>query len=354
MTQANLLLLKNLINSLIQGSVGRLLILFGFFSFMLLAFYPFEWDPPKKFMNGAKFLENGNVEFRQPGILYAKNPPPWIEAAKDSGTIFLELKIRPFTVSQRGPARILTLSKDQTAQNFMVGQTDRNLVIRLIRSNNISIYRPRTLVFIVEGVLKADEWRHITISVERSLMEVFVDGKEAMEIALPSNNMLRFWRLSHTLAFGNEGMGQRPWRGEIAKAILTVGNTQYDLLRSDDLQLPQKFWSARYAPRLDSIIKLNPDRSDLYDYVANMICFIPLGLLLAARRPNKSSVLHAATICGMASLGVESTQIFFARFPSIYDLILNTCGGAVGALLAQMLSKREILALAKCGTTQAK
>lgn len=80
----------------------------------------------------------------------------------------------------------------------------------------------------------------------------------------------------------------------------------------------------------------------LFDYLGNLAFFVPFGvlvymLLADARRP-----LLWATGCGLVfSLGVETAQYVFALgYTDIDDVIMNTLGALLGALVARLLGPR--------------
>lgn len=67
----------------------------------------------------------------------------------------------------------------------------------------------------------------------------------------------------------------------------------------------------------------------------NFLCFVPFGLLIARLPLEVSPIPATALYCFMLSLSVETGQIFLSRrYPSVADLILNTLGGVVGAILS--------------------
>lgn len=73
----------------------------------------------------------------------------------------------------------------------------------------------------------------------------------------------------------------------------------------------------------------------MVNVVGNVIMFVPLGWLLAlvTRRRLLAPVLLGAAL----SVAIETVQAFIGRAPDIDDVILNTTGAAVGALIAVAL-----------------
>jgi VanZ family protein len=75
----------------------------------------------------------------------------------------------------------------------------------------------------------------------------------------------------------------------------------------------------------------------LNDFVTNVVYFIPWGALVCVLRSPRSrnlfSVFRAALVGGIVSLSIELSQIFFTKQPSIFDVLANTLGAALGAIL---------------------
>ena len=96
----------------------------------------------------------------------------------------------------------------------------------------------------------------------------------------------------------------------------------------------------RVASRL--VDRVTGDRVELSfseaEVLANVALFVPLGLLLRPALPHVASsllLLGAAT----ASTAIEVAQyaLLPARHPDLVDVLANTCGAAVGIVLADDL-----------------
>jgi VanZ family protein len=86
----------------------------------------------------------------------------------------------------------------------------------------------------------------------------------------------------------------------------------------------------------------SPMASNIADWVLNLAGFVPFGFLLMAgwgsreRRGAVVSVLVVTLIGCALSLSVELLQVFLPdRFSQLSDLVLNTAGTLVGALLGR-------------------
>ncbi|MDO9456620.1 VanZ family protein [Nocardioides sp.] len=72
---------------------------------------------------------------------------------------------------------------------------------------------------------------------------------------------------------------------------------------------------------------------DETEVLANVALFVPLGFLLAV---GIGRVWPAVSLCLLASAGVEWAQLQYvaSRVPTIDDVVHNTLGGLIGALVA--------------------
>lgn len=77
------------------------------------------------------------------------------------------------------------------------------------------------------------------------------------------------------------------------------------------------------------------------EFASNIALFIPLGLLLGLLLGRRIWGI-AVLICLTASAAIEAVQFVFlpARFATVDDIIANTLGGLIGALVAGALLAR--------------
>lgn len=92
-----------------------------------------------------------------------------------------------------------------------------------------------------------------------------------------------------------------------------------------------------------------PRYQSRFDIAANLVGYMPLGLLLgvAQLRKGRSASLSMALAtlgAGALSFATEFTQHFLpSRYPSTVDLLLNTAGGALGGALAVLSALTGVL-----------
>jgi VanZ family protein len=75
------------------------------------------------------------------------------------------------------------------------------------------------------------------------------------------------------------------------------------------------------------------------EFSANVAMFVPLGFLLAALF-NRRLTWAAVVVAGMVSAAIEIAQwaLLPARYPTVNDVLANTMGAAIGALLLAVLT----------------
>lgn len=81
---------------------------------------------------------------------------------------------------------------------------------------------------------------------------------------------------------------------------------------------------------------LSPDRlsTPRVEFIANMVLFLPLGVLLPPAFPRLPLTL-LLVVPVLGSLGIEVCQLLFlqGRTPDAVDVLANSTGGAVGLIL---------------------
>ena len=79
-----------------------------------------------------------------------------------------------------------------------------------------------------------------------------------------------------------------------------------------------------------------------FNFFGNVVLFLPVGFFEVLLHPNRSrkwQIAFSAATAVLISLLVEIAQFFNYRVPDIDDIILNTIGGTLGALLCILLQK---------------
>jgi VanZ family protein len=286
--------------------------------------WPFEFEPPALVENGATPGAQGGWVFEVPGLLRTAAPPAWVGDAMRSHELELALAFRTATRPTEEFAPILTLSRNRYHRNLAVGQEGRDLVLRLRTPDS----EPKGRSFRVADVFPAARWAEVVVSVGAGRVRVTVDGTPGVDRALPERP-LSTWDPSYRLTLGNEAAGNRPWLGALRHATVRSGDVRVELTAAGDLERPERYWAFRTSPQLVPFRDASPE-----DIVLNALVYLPLGLLLGARRRASGGRARPRpwVVILLVSATLELLQFFVSvRSPSTGDLLLNLLGGVVGA-----------------------
>jgi VanZ family protein len=308
--------------------LGLLPVALVLFAYLILALAPFKWAPPRRLANAVAADADG-VRFSGAGLARTREAPRWLARAIELGSLRLDLRFRTYAPEQHGPARIFTISRDLHLRNLTLGQQGRDLVLRLRRPGSTANGTPS---YRLPEVLGGTGWHEVELVIAPGSLRVWADGEMVLAAPLPERPLAN-WDRHYLVALGNELNGLRPWRGEVARAVVQVGDERVDYSSSAILELPERFWVFANRPRWGYEDYIYPH--SLADWIGNLGLLIPLGFLVAARDGTRGSWCRALAVCALTSLVVEIAQVFFSRHPSASDLVLNILGGAAGASIAR-------------------
>lgn len=106
------------------------------------------------------------------------------------------------------------------------------------------------------------------------------------------------------------------------------------------------FWpspvDAGARPFLGSIARVLPWATHArIEFAANIVLFVPLGLLLVAILPTSRYLVLPVSI--VATVAIESAQalLLARRTPSVLDIVANVTGACIGMLVAVLLEARQ-------------
>ncbi|HED18413.1 MAG TPA: hypothetical protein ENI74_02790 [Gammaproteobacteria bacterium] len=304
--------------------------------YLLAGFYPFQSKTSCEYEihNGVIAEPDQPLRFRSPGIAYTEKVPVWLSRAIRTSSFELSLDVRTADQAQKGLARIFTVSHNRSRIDIVVGQWASNLNVR-IRNPYTRFEGPPT--YIIKHVFDDPDWHQIDVIITSEALKIRVDGKVSVTVPMPDRPLER-WDADYRLALGNEFFGDRPWLGDIRKAVVRVDGRSYDYLVPGALRYPDKLpVKSSQVAKLVPFVDTDFSRSALLDWTINLLGFVPFGwLVVMARRPRPGFVLAIAFSAGI-SLTIEAGQLlFFAhRVPSIDDFILNILGAALGAWLTE-------------------
>lgn len=152
--------------------------------------------------------ERGSLTILQPTLLATRQPPAkLIEAVRQSGEITLSAWVTPSNLTQKGPARIVTLSRDSSNRNVTLGQNEATFDARFRTARTGSNGIPS-----LSAGQAARAKTHLVFTRARDGQgRLFVNGHLAG--TRDFSGSLQNWDSGFRLALGNELSTDRPWLG---------------------------------------------------------------------------------------------------------------------------------------------
>ncbi len=301
---------------------------------LIAATAPFRLDLPTVVQNRLEERQDGAFVFQEPSMARSSGSPDWVVDAKQTGRLTIDLKLTPATLNQGGPARILALSQGYLAHNLIVGQEQRDLVIRLRRNNAQLDGQPP---FVAPEVFENGRSIELLVQLRPGRLQVEVDGKPAIDSPLP-DNALSTWNDGYRLALGNEVVGLRGWDGAIERAVVLTPAYRDNLLAPGNLQIPEQWWQVPVRLRVASS-DIRPE--DVFAAFLHFLAFVPIGYALigAIAQPGGRLLWPMVLIFALA-LGIEASKVLIeGRHPTALNLAANFLGGSAGALAALKLRR---------------
>ena len=152
--------------------------------------------------------ESGSLTLLRPVLLSSKSPPAkLIKAIKRSGEITISAWITPTNLSQSGPARIVTISRNSSSRNVTLGQDKTKFDARF-----------RTEKTGANGIPSLSSGKALTkkthVVFTRSKIgigRIYINGRKNGQRSFPGS--LKNWDTNYRIALGNELSNNRPWLG---------------------------------------------------------------------------------------------------------------------------------------------
>jgi hypothetical protein len=323
------------------------------------------WPNHRAIENRAAWSEDGpGVEFRATSQAISDGPF-WFPG----GEFTIELWLDPDPKTGRGSREILTLIDDFHYEPLRLAQIPSGFLL------NTRPQKPPKIPISHAYVLEAPSLvSHIAVIVSLEDVRLYLNGKDT-QVRLSPPGPPNGATLGGRLVIGSSASGWKTWQGR-ARAVavheraLTPRVVQQHALDSVD----QPAALARHEAlglralylltegegrRASSAVSGAPDlvlpnlirppfgrslhsvspltwRVGWYaeDIMFNILGFVPLGFLLAWRR-RRFGIAIAMSSAFLLSLFIELSQLWIpGRFSSGIDLITNTAGASLGALLA--------------------
>jgi len=339
---------------------------------LTVGLWPFAFRVPNRV---GRLKDRAGLSFQPDGIVYEPEPADWSAGGEpDEPMAFtLELWLEPGQVPPTDLFDILSIDDGGFPSGIVLFQWKTELLLRVrdhARRRGFREVGPG-------GVLANRTPCCITVTVAPSGTTFYSNGsllKNYPDFKVPNS------RLNGRLVLGNAAAGKHPWVGNLFG--LAIFNRALD---ASEVVQNYKLWTNHQAERLGTesglaalylfnegegqwahdlspnrhrlliperyevlqkrVLELDPiGLSDLDDTAINILGFLPFGFIvyryrrLAKPDGRFRNVVWVVCLGAIISLTIELTQVWLPnRTSSTNDLICNTLGTFLGALLARKL-----------------
>ena len=324
--------------------------------------------------NHVTYLQGeSGIHFERFGIAYIKLDDLKKNTSLNEFTI--ELALKPERSETYGFNIIMSINGGKDAGQFIVGQWQSHVII--MNGDDYSNKR-KTKRMSADVFKKPYSKMMLTVTTGEKGSDLFINGeligsRPDLTLIIPAENKM-------FLTLGNSVYGNNSWKGNM------YGFTLYDyVLPHEKIKRHFKIWEDTkrytglkennsllfydfnrkdkaesigtvkkeqalnipvYFPVLEKRILVAPwkglslNESSIKDITINLFGFIPMGFILYALFLNLSisqarSMLFSVLLCFIISLFIEITQTWIpSRSSQLLDLMLNTMGGLIGAIIA--------------------
>jgi hypothetical protein len=139
-----------------------------------------------------------------------------IGALRASGHSTFEVWALPAKLKQYGPARLLSVGKDATYQNFMLGQKASDYQARLLHTAKNAAAWPYLLTGSGSVAVAV---QHVVHTYDGSVERLYVDGVQQPETVVRTGNYSN-WRTTDAFSIGNEVTLEKAFQGEVYLAAV--------------------------------------------------------------------------------------------------------------------------------------
>ncbi len=299
---------------------------------------PFNFAPK----NRVTHTEKGGLTFSRPGIAYSAD---MIDLGPEAFTV--ELLYKTDRSHSYGIPRILSVSDANGNEIFFIGTWRSSIIVRNVNAQGSRSGREIG----VRDAAGVGETHLLTVTTSQEGTSIFLDGKLVKEA--PDFSILREGiPLMGRLVLGNSPDGFNQWYGEILGVGVfnrrmnpAVAGDRYgawtgaNLAGGPELVIPTTF-----RPLKRTVLEVpgkgyRLNRSQVKDIILNVVGFVPFGFLLCLFLAGDGGAtirtrLTVILLGGGLSLFIELSQAFLpTRSSSVLDLVFNTLGTVIGAML---------------------
>jgi len=337
------------------------------------------------FSNGVGWItDQPGIRFNKYGIAYTN---PFFEWTGDNvskpNCFSIEIALRPAGHQEKGTNFILALHDGKDRNQLLMWQYHSWIIFM---NGDDYDHKRRTKRIAVDIASLSSTTRFITVTTGEEGTEVYQDGqfvirKKDLILKIPNGNKTR-------LLLGNSVYGKQSWQGDIY-GLAFYGHTltaqdaalhfdrwaqvhNFTLAKKDKpfvlyvfdekvgeraldhaggnnhLKIPSRIHILEKKILSSAWTTFKFKRTFIQDIIINLVGFIPFSFFLIATLIKiggafeKHDVLIAASFCFAVSLIIEIFQAWIpSRSSDMLDLILNTLGALVGAIMYKFFVVRN-------------
>lgn len=336
------------------------------------------------FSNRVSWItEQSGIRFSKYGIAYT-HPSVSLSAEKfsESNGFTIEIALKPKSFHEEGFNIIFAIHDGKDRNQLLLGQWRSYIIIMNGDDYN---HKRKTKRISVNTASQSPTKMLLTITTGQKGTKVYVDGqlvhtKKDLALKMPDGDKPR-------LILGNSVYVKHSWRGDVYGLAFygKILNARDIVIHFNKWSKDQNFLFAKQdkpyilylfdekrevrafdhgagnlhleiPPRIHILKKriLSPpwgrlelNRSYIQDIIINLAGFIPLGFILSAaliefsRTSEKHVVIMTVVLCFFLSMTIEIVQAWIpSRSSELHDLMLNTSGGLLGALISRLIVRR--------------
>jgi len=324
--------------------------------------------------NRVTWLPDGKgLQFGRDGVVFSTEPLPAAQGSSAGKPCSLELLLRPGSVVVSDT--ILGFYLPDNSPHLLVRQWSDGLLVTHDSANAAG--KIKHTKFDVDHAFRTGKLLLLTITSGPNGTTVY--RSDARPQSFPKFSISPS-ELSGQIVLGTSPVDYRPWLGEIrglaiyskeltpaevsqhyvdwtaahpvsppdedgAVARYTFsegagGEIHNDVAAGPSLRIPASFTVPHKAMLTSAVKEFEPNRLYVEDVIANIVGFIPLGMILgvyfAFGHSRSRTILYATLVGGFLSFIIEVLQAFIPRRVSgTTDIITNTLGALIGAVVAR-------------------
>jgi VanZ like family len=336
--------------------------------------------------NRVTWLPDGKgLQFARDGVVFSKEPLPAARASSAGKSCSLELLLRPGSVVVSDT--ILGFYLPDNSPRLLVRQWSDGLLVTHDSVNAAG--KIKHTKFDVDQAFQTGKLLLLTITSGPNGTTVY--RSDARPQSFPKFTISP-GELSGQIVLGTSPVDYRPWVGEIrglaiySKELTPAEVSQHyadwtaanpasspdedgaiarytfsegagreahnDVATGPNLKIPASFTVPHKAMLTSAGKEFEPNRLYVEDVIANIVGFIPLGMILGAYfafgHSRSRTILYATLAGGFLSFIIEVLQAFIPRRVSgTTDIITNTLGALIGAVVARPDWVRSLLQAAR-------